>query len=86
MAVGSAWEYSKERVEYEWAADHGSLASSREISLYRILHSIDRRAVVLCVVLKEAGRWSIIGDGERVLKTGEASLSNSLYFVNSITE
>ena len=55
MAVGSALEYSKERVEYEWAADHGSLASSREISLYRILHSIDRRAVVLCVVLKEAG-------------------------------
>ena len=28
--------------------DNGSLASSREISLYRILHSIDRRAVVLC--------------------------------------
>ena len=52
--------------------------------LYRILHSIDRRAVVLCVVLyiwiklatlklKEAGSWRIIGDGrERVLKTGGA--------------
>ena len=49
--------------------------------LYRILHSIDRRAVVLSVVLyiwiklatlklKEAGSWRIIGDGERVFKTG----------------
>ena len=37
--------------------------------------------------LKEAGSWGIIGDGERVLKTGEATLSNSFYFVlNSITE
>ena len=50
MAIGNSWEYSKERVEYEWPADC-SLAFSREISLYRILHSIDRRAVVLCVVL-----------------------------------
>ena len=51
--------------------------------LYRILHSIDRRAVFLSVVLyiwiklatlklKEAGSWRIIGDGERVLKTGGA--------------
>ena len=51
MAVGSAWEYSKEPVEYEWPADHGSLASSWEINLYRILHDIDRSAVILCVVL-----------------------------------
>ena len=36
--------------------------------------------------LKEAGSWGIIGDGERVLKTGEATLSNSFYFINSITE
>ena len=36
--------------------------------------------------LKEAGSWGIIGDGERVLKTGEAILSNSFYFINSITE
>ena len=37
--------------------------------------------------LKEAGSWGIIGDPERVLKTGEATLSNSFYFIlNSITE
>ena len=34
-----------ERVEYEWPADC-SLASSRETNLYRILYSIDRRAMV----------------------------------------
>ena len=36
--------------------------------------------------LKEAVSWGIIGDAERVLKTGEASLSNSFCFINSITE
>ena len=36
--------------------------------------------------LKEAGSWGIIEDGERVLKTGEATLSNSFYFINGITE
>ena len=36
--------------------------------------------------LKEAGSWRIIGDGELVFKTGEATLGDSFYFINSITE
>ena len=38
-----------ERVEYEWPANC-SLASSKETSLYRILYSIDRRAMVRLLV------------------------------------